>query len=46
MSRHHAPASSFSVVSSQCMTDNWDFGLPYHQSIIEIVDDTLIKNNK
>ena len=22
MSRHHAPASSFSVVSSQCMSDN------------------------
>ena len=46
MSRHHAPASCFSVVNSQFMTDNSNLGFPYHKSITELFNDTLIKNIK
>ena len=46
MSRHHAPASSFSVSNSQYMTDNSDLGLPCHKVIIKLFNDTLIRNNK
>ena len=45
MARHHDPASSFSVINSQCMTDISELGLPYHKTIIELFNDTLVKNN-